>query len=67
MSSTLGEMHKVGGYPGGAGVRGEGTRSGTEKRCSHNLQSGHPAWWSAGNWCFSHSKYPGKYFDRSEK
>ena len=33
-------------------------RSGTEKRCSHNLQSGHPAWWSADN-CrfFSHSKY----------
>ena len=25
------------------------TRSGTEKRCSHNLQSGHPAWWSADN------------------
>ena len=23
------------------------TRSGTEKRCSHNLHSGHPAWWSA--------------------
>ena len=25
------------------------TGSGTEKRCSHNLQSGHPAWWSADN------------------
>ena len=25
------------------------TRSGTEKRCSHNLQSGHPAW-SADNY-----------------
>ena len=24
-------------------------RSGTEKRCSHNLQSGHPTWWSADN------------------
>ena len=30
--------------------RGEETRSGTEKRCSHNLQSGHPAWWSADNY-----------------
>ena len=30
-----------------AGREGEETRSGTEKRCSHNLQSGHPAWWSA--------------------
>ena len=28
---------------------GEETRSGTEKGCSHNLQSGHPAWWSADN------------------
>ena len=25
-----------------AGGGGEETRSGTEKRCSHNLQSGHP-------------------------
>ena len=32
-----------------AGREGEETRSGTEKRCSHNLQSGHPAWWSADN------------------
>ena len=31
------------------GVAGEETRSVTEKRCSHNLQSGHPAWWSADN------------------
>ena len=30
--------------------RGEETRSGTEKRCSHNLQSGHRAWWSADNY-----------------
>ena len=29
---------------------GEETRSGTEKRCSRNLQSGHPAWWSADNY-----------------
>ena len=29
---------------------GEETRSGTEKRCCHNLQSGHPAWWSADNY-----------------
>ena len=27
----------------------EETRSGTKKQCSHNLQSGHPAWWSADN------------------
>ena len=33
----------------GVGGGGEETRSGTEKRCSHNLQSGHPAWWSAEN------------------
>ena len=26
------------------------------------LQSGHPAWWSAGNRCFSHTKY----FDKLE-
>ena len=32
---------------------GRETRSGTEKRCSHNLQGGQPSWWSAGNWCFS--------------
>ena len=25
-------------------------RSGTEKRCSHNLQSGHLSLWSANNW-----------------
>ena len=30
--------------------RGEETSSGTEKRCSHNLQSGHPAWWSADSY-----------------
>ena len=30
--------------------QGEETRSGTKKRCSHNLQSGHPAWWSADNY-----------------
>ena len=29
---------------------GEETRSRTEKRCSHNLQSGHPAWWSVDNY-----------------
>ena len=29
---------------------GEEMRSGTEKRCSHNLQSGHPVWWSADNY-----------------
>ena len=40
-------------YQGGGGE----TRSGTEKRCSHNLQSGHPAWWSADKYVFfSHSK-----------
>ena len=31
------------------GDGGEETRSGTEKRCSHNLQSGHPALRSADN------------------
>ena len=30
-------------------TRGGRTKSGTEKRCSHDLQSGHPAWWSADN------------------
>ena len=29
---------------------GEETRSGIEKRCSHNSQSDHPAWWSADNY-----------------
>ena len=33
----------------GGGGGGE-TKSGTEKRCSHNLQSGHSAWWSADNY-----------------
>ena len=28
---------------------GEETRSGSEKRCSHNLQGDHLAWWSADN------------------
>ena len=28
---------------------GEETKSGTEKRCSHKLQSGRPAWWSSDN------------------
>ena len=32
----------------GGGV--EETRSKTKKRCSHNLQSGRPAWWSADNY-----------------
>ena len=31
------------------GEGGEETRCGTKKRCFHNLQSGHPAWWSADN------------------
>ena len=29
--------------------RGERRGLGTEKRCSHNLQSGHATWWSADN------------------
>ena len=33
--------------PGGGGGEGAETRSGTEKPCSHNLQSGLSAWWSA--------------------
>ena len=28
---------------------GRETRTGTEKRCSHNLQNGHLEWWSADN------------------
>ena len=32
------------------GGGGEEMRSGTKKRCSHNLQSGHPAWWSVDNY-----------------
>ena len=41
----------------GGGGGGEETRSGTEKRCSHNLQSGHPERWSADNCSifFSHN------------
>ena len=31
------------------GAEGGETRSGTQKRPSHNLQSGQPAWWSAGS------------------
>ena len=42
-----------------AGGGGEETRSGTEKRCSHILKSGHPAWWSADN-C---SIYPTDFLD----
>ena len=34
----------------GGGGRKEETRSGIEKRCSHNLQGGHEAWWSADNY-----------------
>ena len=45
---------------GGGGVGGKETRSGTKKQCSHNLQSGHPAWWSADKCTFSHSH--SKYF-----
>ena len=36
--------------PGRGGGGGGETKSGTEKRCSHNLQSGHSAWWSADNY-----------------
>ena len=41
-------LSRTGRGEGGGGDREE-TRSGTEKRCSHNLQSGHPAWWSVDN------------------
>ena len=35
----------IAGRRGGGGGEGLGeTRSGTEKQCSHDLQSGHPAW-----------------------
>ena len=39
---------RVGTVEGGWGGK---TGYGTEKRCSHNLQSGHLAWWSADNCC----------------
>ena len=42
--------------PEGEGGGGEETRSGTEKRCSHNLQSGHPTWWSADNCTYPFSE-----------
>ena len=47
-----------------AARRGEETKSGTEKRCSHNLQSGHPSWWSADNSStdFTHGKYHASLF-----
>ena len=50
------------GQPVGGG--GE-TRSGIEKRCSHNsnLQSGHPEWWQADN----RSIFPRVDFYRSKK
>ena len=38
-----------------AGGGGEETSSGTEKRCSHNLQSGHQAWCSAENYSILHT------------
>ena len=44
--STLNEFE--GNHNQGRGG-GEETRCGTKKRCFHNLQSGHPAWWSADN------------------
>ena len=36
-------------YTAGKNRGGGETRSGTEKRCSYNLQRGYPAWWSADN------------------
>ena len=49
-NSVLCVNHRAGTLPehsmirtsGGGGGGGEETRSGTEKRCSHNLQSDHP-------------------------
>ena len=41
---------------GDGGGGGEETRSGTEKRCSHNLQSRHPTWWSADNCTYPFSE-----------
>ena len=40
------QQTKIQNIPRGGGE----SRSGTEKRCSHNLQSGRPAWWSADNY-----------------
>ena len=34
---------------GGGGGGGKEMRSESKKQCSHNLQSGHLAWWSADN------------------
>ena len=42
IKSNLGQIR------GGGG--GEEMRSGTKKRCSHNLQSGHPVRWLADNY-----------------
>ena len=51
VSSTLHkDKHSWGGAGrggGSGGGGGEATRSRTEKRCSHNLQSGHPTRWPA--------------------
>ena len=51
-SSKLGISER--GFQQGGG--GEETRSGTERRCSHNLQGGYPAWSSADSCTFSNSK-----------
>ena len=50
-------------WGGGGGGGGEEIRSGTEKRCSHNLKSGHPELWSADN-CLI---FPSVKMFRSEK
>ena len=42
---------RAAGGGGGGKIRGLGPRNDVL-----NLQSGHPAWWSAGNRCFSHTK-----------
>ena len=47
---ALFECSEAGVSRGRGGGEGGKTRSGTEKRCSHNLQSGHQAWWSADNY-----------------
>ena len=57
MTAIIGKQALISRDSGGGRV-GEETRSGTEKRCSHKLQSGHLGWWSAYNCSiFSCSKY----------
>ena len=48
MTAIIGKQALISRDSGGGGA-GEETRSETEKRCSHKLQSGHLGCWSADN------------------